>query len=74
MMTYKTLKDGWNDLDSTLSVYVENGKITKAMMKDWSLQWVPAYPYKKTIDGFTAVPLPLSLSEADRLSRALAWD
>lgn len=74
MMTYKTLKDGWNDLDSTLSVYVENGKITKAMMKDWSLQWVPAYPYKKTTGGLTSVPLPLSLSEADRLSRALAWD
>lgn len=73
-MTYKTLKDGWNDLDSTLSVYVENGKITKAMMKDWSLQWVPAYPYKKTTGGLTSVPLPLSLSEADRLSRALAWD
>lgn len=73
-MKYTTLKDGWNDIDNVLSVYVENGKITKAMMKDWSLQWVPAYPYKKTIDGFTAVPLPLSLSEADRLSRALAWD
>lgn len=73
-MKYTTLKDGWNDLDSTLSVYVENGKITKAMMKDWSLQWVPAYPYKKTTGGLTSVPLPLSLSEADRLSRALAWD
>ena len=73
-MTYTTLKDGWSDLDSTLSVYVENGKITNAMKKDWSLQWVPAYPYKKTKNGLTSVPLPLPLSEADRLSRRLAWD
>ena len=74
-MKYVTLKDGWSDLDSGLSVYVENGKITKAMKKDWSLQWVPAYPYKKTReDGFTSVPLPLSLSEAGRLSHVLAWD
>ena len=74
MMTYKTLKDGWNDLDSTLSVYVENGKITKAMKKDWSLEWVPAYPYKKTKNGLTSVPLPLSLSEAGHLSHVLAWE
>ena len=73
-MTYTTLKDGWSDLDSTLSVYVENGQVTKAMKKDWSLQWVPAYPYKKTANGPTSVPLPLPLSEADRLSRRLAWD
>lgn len=73
-MKYTTLKDGWNDIDNVLSVYVEDGRIERAMKKDWSLQWVPAYPYKKTIDGFTAVPLPLSLSEADRLSHVLAWD
>ena len=73
-MTYTTLKDGWNDLDSTLSVYVEDGKITKGMKKDWTLQWVPAYPYKKTTNGLTSVPLPLPLSEADRLSHLLAWD
>ena len=73
-MTYTALKDGWSDLDSTLSVHVENGKITNAMKKDWSLQWVPAYPYKKTKNGLTSVPLPLPLSEADRLSRRLAWD
>ena len=73
-MTYTTLKDGWTDVDSTLSVYVENGKITKAMKKDWDLQWVPAYPYKKTTNGLTSVPLPLPLSEADRLSHLLAWD
>ena len=74
MMTYKTLKDGWNDLDSTLSVYVEDGRIVRAMKKDWSLQWVPAYPYKKTKNGLTSVPLPLSLSEAGRLSHVLAWE
>ena len=73
-MKYTTLKDGWNDIDNVLSVYVEDGKITKGMKKDWTLQWVPAYPYKKTTGGLTSVPLPLSLSEADRLSRALAWD
>ena len=73
-MKYVTLKDGWTDLDSMLCVYVEGGKIEKAVMKDWDLQWVPAYPYKKTRDGLTAVPLPLSLSEADRLSHVLAWD
>lgn len=74
MMTYKTLKDGWNDLDTILCVYVENGRIVRAMKKDWNLQWVPAYPYKKTRDGFTSVPLPLSLSEAGRLSHVLAWE
>ena len=73
-MKYTTLKDGWNDIDNVLSVYVEDGRIERAMKKDWSLQWVPAYPYKKTTGGLTSVPLPLSLSEADRLSRALAWD
>lgn len=43
-------KDGWHRLNGC-PVYLEDGKIVRAMRKDENGEWITAYPYRKSKAG-----------------------
>ncbi|MDD6667771.1 MAG: hypothetical protein PUE58_07460 [Lachnospiraceae bacterium] len=46
------VKDGWHIVKG-FDVFVKDGKITRGIKKDYNGDYVPAFPYRSTKEGWS---------------------